>query len=170
MREAGAVFDCDYEQFEAMTIVNCVLVVPMQFLLPTIEPFDCPDRLCRVVQLHVVREAMTVGQNECERRIGKQCLIASNDPQTILGMEVDNFDPEAIGCDQRVHQKISKASCVMMYPDRDLLQKTFRRRRCVMATQYPIRIKGEFVIQRATPLLCCCVSPAADLAGVGKLP
>ena len=37
-----------------------------------------------------------------------------------------------------------------------------------MATQYPVRIEGEFVIQRATPLLCCCVSPAADLASLAE--
>ncbi len=39
-----------------------------------------------------------------------------------------------------------------------------------MATQYPVRLEGEFVIQRTTPLPCRCISPAPDLAGVGELP
>ena len=85
-------------------------------------------------------------------------------------MEVDNLDAESMGCDQGVHQKVSKASRVMMSGDRKLLQEPFCRQRCIVAMQYLICIDCQLVIQRTTPLPCRCVSPTADLTGVGELP
>ena len=62
MREARTVLCCHDEQLETIAIVDRVLVVQVQLLLPTIESFDAVERLRRVVELDVVREAVAVWQ------------------------------------------------------------------------------------------------------------
>ncbi len=51
MREAGAVLGCHNEQLETIAIVDRMLVVQVQFLLPAIESFNGADRLRRVVEI-----------------------------------------------------------------------------------------------------------------------
>ena len=95
MRQSGTVFGRDHEQLEAIAIVDRMLVVQVQFLLPAIESLNAANRLCRVVELDVVREAAAVRQRERERCIREQSVIFDSDPQCVLRVKVSDLDAES---------------------------------------------------------------------------